>query len=140
MKKLYDFRFKKTETKGVSNDFANIQNILQTFALLIGNLPIGKIRYTLSITSLFIATLLIIFILLSLTEMPPEGICILSVIASIITVTIYGYIIHDKYKPVNAEYYAFDYLNENKLETEIIEDSYIHSSTSKNRKLNSNKN
>ena len=29
---------------------------------------------------------------------------------------------------------------ENKLETEIIEDSYIHSSTSKNRKLNSNKN
>ena len=61
-------------------------------------------------------------------------------IASIITVTIYGYIIHDKYKPVNAEYYAFDYLNENKLETEIIEDSYIHSSTSKNRKLNSNKN
>ena len=41
MKKLYDFRFKKTETKGVSNDFANIQNILQTFALLIGNLPIG---------------------------------------------------------------------------------------------------
>lgn len=49
-------------------------------------------------------------------------------------------LIHDKYKPVNAEYYAFDYLNENKLETEIIEDSYIHSSTSKNRKLNSNKN
>lgn len=119
---------------------------IYTFAMngqtgkLIGNLPIGKIRYTLSITCLFIATLLIIFILLSLTEMPPEGICILSIIASIITVTIYGYIIHDKYKPVNAEYYAFDYLNENKLETEIIEDSYIHSSTSKNRKLNSNKN
>ena len=118
---------------------------IYTFAMngqtgkLIGNLPIGKIRYTLSITSLFIATLLIIFILLSLTEMPPEGICILSIIASIITVTIYGYIIHDKYKPVNAEYYAFDYLNENKLETEIIEDSYIRSSTSKNRKLNSNK-
>jgi len=35
------FVSKKTETKGVSNDFANIQNILQTFALLIGNLPIG---------------------------------------------------------------------------------------------------
>ena len=30
--------------------------------------------------------------------------------------------------------------NPYKLETEIIEDSYIHSSTSKNRKLNSNKN
>ena len=40
-----------------------------------------------------------------------------------------------------APYFSFlKDLNENKLETEIIEDSYIHSSTSKNRKLNSNKN
>lgn len=118
---------------------------IYTFAMngqtgkLIGNLPIGKIRYALSIVSFFLVIFIGLFFLLNNTDMNENGALVGAAFVSIIAVIIFGFILHSKYKLVNTEYYAFDYLNENKLETEIIEDSYTHSSTSKNKKLNSNK-
>lgn len=119
---------------------------IYTFAMngqtgkLIGNLPIGKIRYTLSIVSFFLILFLGLFFLLNNTDMNENGALVGAAFVSIIAVIIFGFILHSRYKLVNTEYYAFDYLNEEATEANIIKDSYTHSSTSKNRKLNSNKN
>lgn len=118
---------------------------IYTFAMngqtgkLIGNLPIGKIRYTLSIVSFFLILFLGLFFLLNNTDMNENGALVGAAFVSIIAVIIFGFILHSRYKLVNTEYYAFDYLNEEATEANIIKDSYTHSSTSKNRKLNSNK-
>lgn len=118
---------------------------IYTFAMngqtgkLVGNLPIGKIRYTLSIVSFFLILFLGLFFLLNNTDMNENGALVGAAFVSIIAVIIFGFILHSRYKLVNTEYYAFDYLNEEATEANIIKDSYIHSSTSKNRKLNSNK-
>ena len=119
---------------------------IYTFAMngqtgkLVGNLPIGKIRYTLSIVSFFLILFLGLFFLLNNTDMNENGALVGAAFVSIIAVIIFGFILHSRYKLFNTEYYAFDYLNEEATEANIIKDSYIHSSTSKNRKLNSNKN
>lgn len=119
---------------------------IYTFAMngqtgkLVGNLPIGKIRYTLSIVSFFLILFLGSFFLLNNTDMNENGALVGAAFVSIIAVIIFGFILHSRYKLVNTEYYAFDYLNEEATEANIIKDSYTHSSTSKNRKLNSNKN
>lgn len=119
---------------------------IYTFAMngqtgkLVGNLPIGKIRYTLSIVSFFLILFLGLFFLLNNTDMNENGALVGAAFVSIIAVIIFGFILHSRYKLVNTEYYAFDYLNEEATEANIIKDSYTHSSTSKNRKLNSNKN
>lgn len=118
---------------------------IYTFAMngqtgkLVGNLPIGKIRYTLSIVSFFLILFLGLFFLLNNTDMNENGALVGAAFVSIIAVIIFGFILHSRYKLVNTEYYAFDYLNEEATEANIIKDSYTHSSTSKNRKLNSNK-
>lgn len=119
---------------------------IYTFAMngqtgkLVGNLPIGKSRYTLSIVSFFLILFLGLFFLLNNTDMNENGALVGAAFVSIIAVIIFGFILHSRYKLVNTEYYAFDYLNEEATEANIIKDSYTHSSTSKNRKLNSNKN
>lgn len=118
---------------------------IYTFAMngqtgkIIGNLPIGKIRYTLSVISFFLAIFLGLFFLLNKTDMNQNGALVASAFVSIIAVIIFGFILHSRYKLVNTEYYAFDYLNEDTTEANKIKDSYTHSSTSKNKKLNSNK-
>lgn len=121
------------------------KNKIYSFAMngqtgkLVGNLPIGKIRYTLSIVSFFLVIFIGLFFLLNKTDMNENGALVGAAFISIIATIIFSFVLYNKYKLVNTEYYAFDYLNEDTLQVDKIKDFHTGSHTNRSRKMNSNK-